>query len=54
MKVEAIDHVHIMVKSIRKAMRLLDVLSGFEYPEPMAYEDHGYQFGFLKERSDDI
>jgi methylmalonyl-CoA/ethylmalonyl-CoA epimerase len=44
MKVDAIDHVHIFVKDIRKAMHLFGALSGSEYMEPMVFEQYGFQF----------
>ena len=46
MKVDAIDHIHITAKDIQKAMRLFGALSGFEYPEPMVFEQYGIQFAW--------
>jgi len=46
MKVEAIDHVHINVKDIKKAMRLFTALTGSEYQEPMVINETHSLFAF--------
>lgn len=39
MKVNAIDHIHINVRDLERAIRLFTELTGHEYPEPLVIED---------------
>jgi len=45
-KVEAIDHIHINVKDIRRAMRLFTALIDSEYREPMVIEETQSLFAY--------
>ena len=39
MKVDVIDHMHINVRDLDKAVRLFTALTGHEYPEPLVIEE---------------